>query len=82
MKKKNSEKSLNWDVHYAGIKAMKERQQNFITLDEVALEASRLLFRYVPFTREEQIPVFTAAASGSKPTTASRKKNFLSKRRS
>ena len=61
---------------------MRERQQNYITLDEVALEASRLLFRSVPFTIEEQIPVFTAAASGLKNTTASRKKNYLNKRRS
>jgi hypothetical protein len=40
MKKNITEKSLNWGVHFAGIKAMKERQQNCITLDEVAYEAA------------------------------------------
>ena len=82
MKKKTSENLLNWDAHYVGIKATRERQRNCITLDEVALEASRQLFRSVPFTIEEQIPVFTAVENGSKPTTASRKKNSLNKRRS
>jgi hypothetical protein len=76
LKKKSTEKLLNWDAHYAGIKAMRERQRNYITLDEVALEASRLLFRSVPFTIEEQIPVFTAAENGLNPTTVLRKKNF------
>ena len=82
MRKKGIAKLVNWDAHYAGIKVMREHQRNSITLDEVALEASRQLFRFVPFTIEEQIPVFTAAENGSKPTTASRKKNSLNKRRS
>jgi hypothetical protein len=81
MKKKNSEKSLNWDAHYVGIKAMRERQRNCITLDEVALEAARQLFRSVPFTIEEQIPVFTAAESGSSRTTESRKNSCWRKRK-
>jgi hypothetical protein len=81
MRKKSIAKLVNWDAHYAGIKAMKERQRNYITLDEVALEASRQLFRSVPFTIEEQIPVFTAVENGLRPTTASRKNNYLSKRR-
>ena len=81
MRKKGIAKLVNWDAHYVGIKATRERQRNCITLDEVALEASRLLFRSVPFTIEEQIPVFTAAASGLKPTTALRKKNFLNKQK-
>jgi hypothetical protein len=75
LKKKSTEKLLNWDAHYVGIKAMKARQRNYITLDEVALEASRQLFRCVPFTIEEQIPVFTAVENGLNPTTALRKKN-------
>ena len=81
MKKNVLEKSLNWDAHYVGIKATKERQRNYITLDEVALEASRQLFRSVPFTIEEQIPVFTAAENGLKNTTALRKKIYLNKRK-
>jgi hypothetical protein len=75
LKKKSTEKLLNWDAHYVGIKAMRARQRNYITLDEVALEASRLLFRSVPFTIEEQIPVFTAVENGLNPITALRKKN-------
>jgi hypothetical protein len=81
LKKNVLEKSLNWDAHYVGIKATKERQRNYITLDEVALEASRQLFRSVPFTIEEQIPVFTAAENGLKNTTALRKKIYLNKRK-
>jgi hypothetical protein len=81
MKKNETEKLLNWDAHYVGIKATKERQRNSITLDEVALEASRLLYRFVPFTIEEQIPVFTAGANGLKNTTKSPKKNSLSRQK-
>ena len=81
MKKKNSEKLLNWDAHYVGIKATRERQRNCITLDEVALEAARQLFRSVPFTIEEQIPVFIAAENGSSRTTESRKNSCWRKRK-
>jgi hypothetical protein len=81
LKKNALERSLNWDAHYVGIKAMKEHQQNCITLDELALEASRLLFRFVPFTIEEQIPVFIVGANGLKNTTKSQKKNSLSKQK-
>ena len=81
MKNYETEKLLNWDVHYAGIKVMRERQRNSITLDEVALEASRLLFRSVPFTIEEQIPVFIVGANGLKNTIKSQKKNSLSKQK-
>ena len=59
MKKKSAEKLLNWDAHYVGISALKERQRNSITLEEVAYEAAVLLYRSVPITIEEQIPVFT-----------------------
>jgi hypothetical protein len=83
MKNKNSEKSLNWDVHYAGIKAMKERQQNYITLDELAYEAARQLFRCVPFTIEEQVPVFMESAGNlGKNSTKSQKKSCWRKRKS
>jgi hypothetical protein len=75
-------KLLNSDVRYAGIKAMRERQQNCITLDELALEASRLLFRCVPFTIEEQVPVFMElGANFGKNNTKSPKKNYLNKRK-
>jgi hypothetical protein len=60
MKKKNTEKLLNWDAHYVGIKATKERQQNCITLDELLNEVMPLLSPYAPITIEAQIPVFTA----------------------
>ena len=59
LKKKNTEKLLNWDVHYVGIKAKRVHQQNCITLDEVALEASRLLSLYVPIITEDKV-AFTA----------------------
>ena len=82
MKKKNSEKLLNWDAHYVGIKATRERQRNCITLDEVALEAARQLFRFVPITIEDQIPVFTKwVESVLKENTESRKNNFWYKQR-
>jgi hypothetical protein len=58
MKKNTTEKLLNWDAHYVGIKATKEHQQNCITLDELCREALVLLSDYVPTTIEAQIPVF------------------------
>jgi hypothetical protein len=58
-KKKPTVKLLNWDAHYVGILALKERQRNSITLEEVAYEAAVLLSRSAPITIEAQIPVFT-----------------------
>ena len=82
MKKKSTEKLLNWDAHYAGIKGMKERQQNCITLEEVAYEAALQLYRFAPITIEDQIPVFTEwAVSGSSKNTESRKNSFWRKRK-
>ena len=82
MKKKNLEKSHFWDAHYVGIKATRERQRNCITLDEVALEAARLLFRFVPITIEDQIPVFTEwVVNGSSKNTESRKNSCWRKRK-
>jgi hypothetical protein len=60
MRKKFSEELLNWDAHYVGIKALKERQQNSITLDELVREVLPLLSPYAPITIENQIPVFMA----------------------
>jgi hypothetical protein len=59
MRKKLSVKLLNWDAHYVGISALRERQRKSITLEEVAYEAALLLSRSAPITIEEQIPVFT-----------------------
>lgn len=58
MKKKNTEKLLNWDAHYAGIKATRELPANCITLDELVKEVLPLLSDYAPITIEAQIPVF------------------------
>ena len=58
-KKKPTVKLLNWDAHYVGISAMRERQRNCITLEEVAYEAALLLSRSAPTTIADQIPVFT-----------------------
>jgi hypothetical protein len=79
---KETEKLLNWDAHYVGIKATKERQRNCITLDELAKEVMPLLSPYVRTTIEDQIPVFTVwAASNSKSCTKLRKKNSLNKQK-
>ena len=82
MKKKNSEKLLNWDAHYVGIKATRERQQNCITLDELCLETLRQLYRFAPITIEDQIPVFTEwVVNGSSKNTESRKNSCWRKRK-
>ena len=82
MRKKGIAKLVNWDAHYVGIKAMRERQRNCITLDEVALEAARQLFRFVPITIEDQIPVFTEwVVNGSSLNTASQRKNSSNKQK-
>ena len=82
MRKKGIAKLVNWDAHYVGIKAMRERQRNCITLDEVALEAARQLFRSVPTTIEDQIPVFTEwVVNGSSKNTESRKNSCWRKRK-
>ena len=60
MKKNTTGKLLNWDAHYVGIKAMREHQQNCITLDELLKEVMPLLSRYAPTITEAQIPVFMA----------------------
>ena len=52
-------KLLDWDAHYAGIKAMRELQPNCTTLDEEAKEVMPQLSPFVHTTIEEQIPVFT-----------------------
>jgi hypothetical protein len=77
-----TEKSLNWDAHYVGISSLVKRQQNCITLDELAKEVMPLLSRYARTTIEDQIPVFTEwAANNSKSCIRSRKKNSLSKQK-
>jgi hypothetical protein len=82
VKKKSIAKLLNWDAHYVGIKATRERQQNFITLDELLNEVMPLLSPFAPITIEEQIPVFTEwvenALNGS---TLSRKNNYWHRQR-
>jgi len=59
VRKKSIVKLLNWDAHYVGIKATRERQQNYITLDELLNEVMPLLSPFVRTTIEDQIPVFT-----------------------
>ena len=58
MKKNTTEKLLNWDAHYAGIKAMRELPVNCITLDELVREVMPLLLVSAHTTIEAQIPVF------------------------
>jgi hypothetical protein len=59
-KKTPTEKLLNWDAHYVGIKALKERQQKSITLEELVSEVMPLLSRSAHTIIGGQIPVFTA----------------------
>ena len=76
-KKTTTVKLLNWDAHYVGIKVMKERQQNCITLEELVKEVMPLLSPYVPTITEAQIPVFTEWVENAlSESTLSRKKNY------
>ena len=80
MRKKFTGEPLNWDAHYVGIKAMRERQQNYITLDELVSEVMPLLSPYVPTITEAQIPQFTEwDVKDLKGNMASLKIPFLSK---
>lgn len=80
MKKNITEKLLNWDAHYAGIKAMREAQQNCIILGELEREVMPQLSHFAHTTIEEAIPVFMEwAESGLKENMASQKMNYLSK---
>jgi len=58
MKKNILENLQSLDASSATTLATRELQRKFITLDEVAYEASRLLYRSAPNIIEE-IPVFT-----------------------
>jgi hypothetical protein len=78
MKKKSTEKLLNWDAHYVGIKALRELQRNSITLEEVVDEAMRLLSPYALSTIEDRIPVFTEwGVSDLKENMALLKNHYL-----
>lgn len=80
MKKNTTEKLLNWDAHYVGIKAMRELQQNYIILGELEREVMPQLSRFAHITIEEAIPVFMEwAESGLKENMALQKMNYLSK---
>jgi hypothetical protein len=82
MTKHDLEESQNLGVRYVGIKALRELQQNCITLDEVAYEAAVQLFRFAPITIVDQIPVFTKWVENAlKGSTLSRKKNYSYRRR-
>jgi len=77
LRKKSIAKLLNWDAHYVGIKAMRERQPNCITLDELLNEVMPLLSPFAPITIEAQIPVFTEwVESVLKKNTPSAKNNY------
>ena len=58
MKKSTLGKSQTSDVFSAGTSGMKGLQRKFITLDEVAFEASRLLLPYA-LSITEEIQAFT-----------------------
>jgi hypothetical protein len=76
MNENTIEKLLNWDAHYVGIKAMKERHANCITLDELVKEVLPLLSDSAPIIIEAQIPVFMEwVESALKGSILLRKKN-------
>jgi hypothetical protein len=58
MRKSTSERSQTSAVSSAGISGTKAHQRKFITLDEVAYEASRLLLPYA-LSITEEIQAFT-----------------------
>ena len=80
MKKNITEKLLNWDAHYVGIKATKERQQNSITLDEViSLALKHPSFHSARTIIEAQIPQFMEwGASDLKGNMGYLKNSYLS----
>ena len=80
MKKNDSEKLLSWDVHYAGIKAMREQAQSSITLEEViSLALKHPSFRFAPTIIEAQIPQFMEwGANDLKGNMAYLKNSYLS----
>ena len=70
----------DWVAFCAKDKAMREHHAKYITLEEVAYEAARLLSASVPITIEDQIPVFTEwVESVLKENTKLQKKNCLKK---
>jgi hypothetical protein len=76
-KKKPIEKLLNWDAHYVGIRVLRERQRNCITLEELVDEVMPLLSPYALSTIEEQIPVFTEWVENAlKGNTELQKNNY------
>jgi len=83
MKKNTIEKLQNLDVRCVGISALQKHQRHakFITLEEVAYEATVLLSASVPITIEDQIPVFTEwVESALSESILSRRSNFWKRR--
>lgn len=79
-KKKPTEKLLNWDAHYVGISALRERQRNSITLEEVVEEVMPLLYRSAHTIIGGQIPQFMAwGVSDLKGNMAYLKSSYMSK---
>jgi hypothetical protein len=70
----------DWGAFCVKDKAMREHRAKYITLEEVAYEAARLLSVSVPITIEEQIPVFTEWVENAlKGNTELQKNNYLKK---
>ena len=70
-------------AHFADFKAMKARQQNCITLDELVKEVIPLLFRSALTITEDQIPQFTEwGVSDLKGNMALLKNSYLNEPKS
>ena len=79
MKKKSTEKLLNWDAHYVGIKAMREQNLIYTTFVEVAAEQIVLLSRSAHITTQEVAEFTSWGASDLKGNMAYLKMPFLNK---
>ena len=79
MKKKNSEKLLNWDVRYVGIKAMREQNLIYTTFVEVVAEQIVLLSRSARITTQEVAEFTSLDVSDLKGNMAYLKTPFLNK---
>jgi hypothetical protein len=79
-KKKPTEKLLNWDAHYVGISALRERQRNSITLEEIISLVLKHPSFHSAHTTIGEVAVFTSwDTSDLQGSMAYLKSSYLSK---
>jgi hypothetical protein len=79
MKNNATEKLLNWDAHYVGIKATKEQKLIYTTFVEVVADQIVLLSRSARITTQEVAEFTSWGASDLKGNMAYLKIPFLNK---